>query len=150
MDHDCDLCRLYRCPVSDLLPSAEQTEKERGAKVIAIVALLIAVVGLTIGYAAYSTTLTIDGSANVDPASWDVHFAYKSGNSLTATTTGNAVENTAPTLAATAISGFAVTLKAPGDSVTYDFSVKNGGTLDARLDTFTLGTLTLNVMGGKE
>lgn len=117
-------------------------EKERGAKVIAVVALLIAVVGLTIGYAAYASTLTINGSANVDPASWDVHFAYKTGDSLTATTSGNAVENTAPTLAATTISGFNVTLKAPGDSVTYDFSVKNGGTLDAKLNTFTLGTLT--------
>lgn len=117
-------------------------EKERGAKVIAVVALLIAVVGLTIGYAAYASTLTINGSANVDPASWDVHFAYKTGDSLTATTTGNAVENTAPTLAATTISGFNVTLKAPGDSVAYDFSVKNGGTLDAKLNTFTLGTLT--------
>ena len=117
-------------------------EKERGAKVIAVVALLIAVVGLTIGYAAYASTLTINGSANVDPASWDVHFAYKTGDSLTATKTGSAVENTAPTLATTTISGFDVTLKAPGDSVTYDFSVKNAGTLDAKLTTFTLGTLT--------
>ena len=117
-------------------------EKERGAKVIAVVALLIAVVGLTIGYAAYASTLTINGSANVDPASWDVHFAYKTGDSLTAAKTGLAVENTTPTLAATTISGFDVTLKAPGDSITYDFSVKNGGTLDAKLDTFTLGTLT--------
>lgn len=117
-------------------------EKERGAKVIAIVALLIAVVGLTVGYAAYSSTLTINGTANVDPASWDVHFAYKTGDSLTATKVGNAVENTAPTLEATTISGFDVTLKAPGDSITYDFSVKNGGTLDAKLTTFTLGTLT--------
>ena len=79
-------------------------EKERGAKVIAVVALLIAVVGLTIGYAAYASTLTINGSANVDPASWDVHFAYKTGDSLTATKTGSAVENTTPTLAATTIS----------------------------------------------
>ena len=117
-------------------------EKERGAKVIAIVALLIAVVGLTIGYAAYSTTLTIDGTANVDPATWDIHFAYKSGDSLTAAKTGNAVENTAPSLASTTISGFDVTLKAPGDSVTYNFLVVNGGTLPASLDTFNMGTLT--------
>lgn len=117
-------------------------EKERGAKVIAIVALLIAVVGLTIGYAAYSTTLTIDGTANVDPATWDIHFAYKSGDSLTAAKTGNAVENTAPTLASTSISGFDVTLKAPGDSVTYNFLVVNGGTLPASLETFNMGTLT--------
>lgn len=113
-------------------------EKERGAKIIAIVALLIAVVGLTVGYAAYSTTLTIDGTANVDPASWDIHFA----NLGTVAKTGNAVENTAPTLAATTISGFDVTLKAPGDSVTYTFDVTNAGTLNATLTTFTQGTLT--------
>ena len=117
-------------------------EKERGAKVIAIVALLIAVVGLTVGYAAYSSTLTINGTANVDPASWKVNFGYKTGDSLTGTKTGHATETTAPTLADTTISGFDVTLKAPGDSVTYNFLIKNSGTLNARLANFTMGTLT--------
>lgn len=117
-------------------------EKERGAKVIAIVALLIAVVGLTVGYAAYSSTLTINGTANVDPASWKVNFGYKTGDSLTGTINGHATENTAPTLADTTISGFDVTLKAPGDSVTYNFLIKNSGTLNARLANFTMGTLT--------
>lgn len=117
-------------------------EKERGAKIIAIVALLIAVVGLTVGYAAYSSTLTINGNANVDPASWKVNFGYKTGDSLTGTINGHATENTAPTLADTTISGFDVTLKAPGDSVTYNFLIKNSGTLNARLANFTMGTLT--------
>lgn len=117
-------------------------EKERGAKVIAIVALLIAVVGLTVGYAAYSSTLNINGTANVDPASWKVNFGYKTGDSLTGTTTGHATETTAPTLADTTISGFDVTLKAPGDSVTYNFLIKNSGTLNAKLASFTMGTLT--------
>lgn len=117
-------------------------EKERGAKVIAIVALLIAVVGLTVGYAAYSSTLNINGTANVDPASWKVNFGYKTGDSLTGTTTGHATETTAPTLADTTISGFDVTLKAPGDSVTYNFLIKNSGTLNAELANFTMGTLT--------
>lgn len=117
-------------------------EKERGAKVIAIVALLIAVVGLTVGYAAYSSTLTINGTANVDPASWKVNFGYKTGDSLTGTIKGHATETTAPTLADTTISGFDVTLKAPGDSVTYNFLIKNSGTLNARLANFTMGTLT--------
>lgn len=106
-------------------------EKERGAKVIAIVALLIAVVGLTVGYAAYSSTLTINGTANVDPASWKVNFDYKTGTSLTGKANGHAAENTAPTLADTTISGFDVTLKAPGDSVTYNFLIKNSETLNA-------------------
>lgn len=117
-------------------------EKERGAKVIAVIALLIAVVGLTVGYAAYSETLTISGTATVDPANWDVHFAYKTGDSLIATKTGSAAESTAPTLTATSVSGFAVVLKAPGDSVTYEFSVKNTGTLDAKLTTFNMGQIT--------
>lgn len=118
-------------------------EKERGAKVIAIVALLIAVVGLTVGYAAYSSTLTINGTATVDPASWKVNFDYKKGTtSLTGKTTGHATETTAPTLADTTISGFDVTLKAPGDSVTYNFLIKNSGTLNAKLSNFTMGTLT--------
>lgn len=117
-------------------------EKERGAKIIAIVALLIAVVGLTVGYAAYSSTLTINGTATVDPASWKVNFGYKTGNSLTGTIKGHATETTAPTLADTTISGFDVTLKAPGDSVTYNFLIKNSGTLNAKLANFTMGTLT--------
>lgn len=118
-------------------------EKERGAKVIAIVALLIAVVGLTVGYAAYSSTLNINGTANVDPASWKVNFGYKDGTtSLTGTKTGHATETTAPTLEDTTISGFDVTLKAPGDSVTYNFLIKNSGTLNAELANFTMGTLT--------
>ena len=118
-------------------------EKERGAKIIAIVALLIAVVGLTVGYAAYSSTLTINGTATVDPASWKVNFGYKDGTtSLTGTIKGHATETTAPTLADTTISGFDVTLKAPGDSVTYNFLIKNSGTLNAELASFTMGTLT--------
>lgn len=117
-------------------------EKDRGAKIIVAIALVVAIVGLTIGYAAYSTTLKITGTANVDPAKWDVHFANKTGDSLTATIEGKAVETTAPTLTATNISGFDVTLKAPGDTVTYNFLVKNTGTIDAILTSFSMGGIT--------
>lgn len=117
-------------------------EKERGAKIIAVIALLVAVAGLTIGYAAYSSTLTINGTATVDPADWNVKFAYTSGDRLIAEKTGNATETTAPTLTDTAVSGFDVVLNAPGDSITYKFSVKNAGTLNATLGTFTMGTLS--------
>lgn len=117
-------------------------EKDRGAKIIVAIALVVAIVGLTIGYAAYSATLKINGTANVDPAKWDVHFANKTGDSLTATIEGKAVETTAPTLTATNISGFDVTLKAPGDTVTYNFLVKNTGTMDAILTSFSMGGIT--------
>lgn len=123
-------------------------EKERGFRIIAVIALMVAVVGLTIGYAAYSSTLRINGTANVDPSSWNVKFVYKTGNSLTATLTGGAVMNTEATLTDTQVSGFDVTLKAPGDSATYTFAVKNAGSLAAKLSTFTMGTLSCAPAGG--
>lgn len=116
-------------------------EKERGFKVIALVALIVAIVGLSFGYAAWTTTLTINGSAVVDPASWNVFFDYKSGSSLTPTIGGHA-SSTGASLTATAVSGFEATLVAPGDSVTYNWLVKNTGSLDAELKTYTKGTLS--------
>ncbi len=116
-------------------------EKDRSFKIIALVALVIAIVGLSFGYAAWSTTLTISGSAKVTPADWDVHFAYKSGSSLVPTLIGNAA-STGATLTSTSVSGFQMTLKAPGDSVTYNWLVKNEGALDAELKTYSLGTIS--------
>lgn len=116
-------------------------EKDRGFKIIALIALVVAVAGLSFGYAAWSTTLTVSGSAKVNPATWDVHFAYKSGSSLTPTITGNA-SSTGATLTSTAVSGFDITLKAPGDSVTYNWLVKNEGSIDAKLKTYNMGTIS--------
>ena len=42
-------------------------ERNRQSKIIAIVALCVAVVGLTLGFAAFSNTLTISSSATVSP-----------------------------------------------------------------------------------
>ena len=123
-------------------------QKERGFRIIAVIALMVAVVGLTIGYAAYSSTLKITGAANVDPSSWSVKFAYKNdssftgGNSLTAVKTGSATMISEATLSDTQVSGFNATLKAPGDSITYNFVVTNSGSLDAELSTFTMGNIS--------
>ena len=42
-------------------------EKDRSTKIIAIAALLIGIVGLSLGFAAFSNTLTISSSAEVTP-----------------------------------------------------------------------------------
>ena len=57
-------------------------ERDRSAKIIAIVALCIAIVGLSIGFAAFSSNLTISSSANVkpDPSSFDVNFSTSNTN----------------------------------------------------------------------
>lgn len=54
-------------------------EKTRKIKIISLCALLVAVLGLTVAFASLSQTLTINGSANMDAASWDIHFEKTSG-----------------------------------------------------------------------
>ena len=49
--------------------------KNSNSKVIAVIALVLAVVGLSIGFAALQTQLTINGTAEVTGGSkWDVKF----------------------------------------------------------------------------
>lgn len=115
-------------------------EKDRGFKVIAVVALLIAVVGLSIAYAGYTATLTIEGTATVKSA-WDVKWTDLDNG----TATGYA-DVTNKTLAIASdgqsISGVIGTLKAPGDTIKYTWKATNDGEIDATLTGVTLGTLT--------
>ena len=56
-------------------------EKERRVKALSLVALLITIVGLTVAFAAMSRTLTINGTATMDTARWNIHFANITNNS---------------------------------------------------------------------
>ena len=49
-------------------------EKERRTKALVVVVLLIVVAGLTIAFAALSTTLNINGTAYLDAAKWGIKF----------------------------------------------------------------------------
>lgn len=106
-------------------------EKDRKAKVLAIVAVCISVISLTVGFASLSQTLNIGGTAKVEKASWDIHFA----NLSAVDKGGTATVANAPTLESTSISDFQATLKSPGDYVSYTFDVVNDGTIDAEITT---------------
>ncbi len=92
-----------------------------------LVLALVAAVGIV--YAAYTQSLTINGTANVKANSWDVHFTDFSEVKIT----GDAQEITAPTVKnnSTAIGDFSILLSKPGDSVEYTFDIVNTGTFDA-------------------
>ena len=70
-----------------------KVEKERRIKVLSLVALIVAVLGLTVAFASLSQMLTINGTATVDAASWDVHFENLTGPDITgsASTSGTPV-----------------------------------------------------------
>jgi hypothetical protein len=115
-------------------------EKDRGGRLLAIIAICIAVAGLSVAYAALTSTLQINGTAKVTPATWGVEFdtATLSAPALT----GAATVTTAPTITATSITGYDLNLTKPLDSVTYTVNVKNKGTIDAKINTFNYLTPT--------
>lgn len=109
----------------------------KSKKNLVIVAILLIVVAMSVGYAALSTTLNITGTANISTVGWDVHFANIKVTSGSVTATTAASINSATTAV-----NYAVTLNKPGDFYEFTVDVVNGGTLDAKLSTITLGGLT--------
>ena len=108
-------------------------EKTRKVKIISLIVLVVMILCLTVAFAALSQTLTINGSAAVDAASWDIHFEKTSGKE---TEVKGAATFTEPTLSGTTIENFSATLVKPGDSVTYYFDIVNNGTIDAQIENY--------------
>ena len=106
--------------------------KQKNQRTLAIFALVLAIVETTIAYAALSTTLNISGTVTKKGGSWNIYFTNPSSASIE----GSAKASTI-TLASTQVS-FNVELYKPNDSVTYTVDIKNGGTIDAILDSVTL------------
>lgn len=116
-------------------------EKDRGTKIIAICAICIAVIGMTIGFAAFSTTLRIEGTGTVKASNWSVIFA----DLQPAVTTGTASEGSGgtPTIqpGSTTISNYKAELSTPGDSISYTFKIRNEGTYDASIASISMAGL---------
>ena len=116
-------------------------EKERRTKALVVVVLLIVFMGLTIAFAALSTTLNINGTAYLDAAKWRIRFENLSSPTKigSATTTGTAkIEETK----AAEITDMNVNLMAPGDKVTYTVDLVNKGTINAKIDNIEKTVLT--------
>lgn len=108
--------------------------------------LVLSVVGISVGFAAMSTQLNVNGTANVVPASWKVKFS----NLSSPTVEGDAEVVQAPVIESdTHIGNYEVKLTKPGDSVEYTFDVVNEGSIDAELSTYTFNTPTITGTGDK-
>ncbi len=125
-------------------------EKNRSAQVIAIVALVVGVVGLSIGFAAFSSVLNIQTSANVKPDSSTMNVDFSSAEDKvsiaeiiqTATpsslvTTNAVIDNSGdPT-----ISNLSAKFTEPGQTVVYKFYAYNAGELNAYLKSIVFGNV---------
>lgn len=106
-------------------------ESERKSKGIIIGVLCAVIVFMSIGFAALSSQLKINGNATISDT-WNVQIA-----SITKKEGSTGVTETAqPTHTATT-ANFNVSLKEPGDYAIYTVTVKNTGSLDAVLTRIT-------------
>ena len=116
-------------------------EKERRTKALVVVVLLIVIAGLTVAFAALSTTLNINGTAYLDAAKWGIRFENLSSPTKigSATTTGTAkIEETK----AAEITDMNVSLSIPGDKIVYTVDLVNKGTINAKIDNIEKTVLT--------
>ena len=117
----------------------------REMKILVVAALIISIVAIGIGFAAFSQNLTINGSASVQTSSWKVKFSDLSS----ATLTGTAAEVTKPTKSDTTIETYNATFKTPGDSVSYKIKVSNTGSYNAKITTATIPVPTCTGKSGE-
>ena len=132
----------------------DNNTKDKRARIIAIVSLLVGVLGLSMGFAAFSNTLTIKSSAEVtpDPSAFNVDFS-KNANSVVD-------DDITPVLNPTGVTGFSASngvidndhgdaviknlhavFTAPGQEVTYSFYTRNAGSLKAYLKSVVFASL---------
>lgn len=119
-----------------------------GSKGVALVALFVGVIGLTLGFAAFSQSLTINSSAKVSPEASTFTMTIVpisgTGTTITPTTTGGATGDVA-TISGTTISGLKANFTQPGQTVTYTANAKNTSAYVAYLKNVTMtakGTCT--------
>ena len=116
-------------------------EKERRTKTLVVVVLLVVIVGLTVAFAALSSSLNINGTAYLDAAKWGIRFENLSSPTKigSATTTGTTkIEETK----SAEITGINVGLSIPGDKVVYTVDLVNKGTINAKIDNIEKTVLT--------
>jgi hypothetical protein len=111
-------------------------KQDRKLQTFLIVALMLVVVAMSIGFAAFSQNLTINGTATVKSAKWDVRFdtaTYAEAAGSVAATTHSITDTSAT---------YTVTLNNFGDYYEFTVDAKNYGTIDAHLSSITMSTLT--------
>lgn len=103
-------------------------KKKSGKKVVlSLLALLL--LTITVGYAALSTTLNINGTSKINNATWDVHFTNLKVTSGSVSATKAATIDSGKTAI-----DYNVELIKPGDFYEFTVDVTNTGTIDAKLD----------------
>ena len=111
-------------------------EKQRNTQMLVILVLAVAVLTMSVGFASYSAVLSINGTANVSAARWNVKF-----DDTTFDESSSTIKATSKTISGTNVT-YTVALAKPGDFYEFTIKVKNLGTFNANLTEISLSKLT--------
>lgn len=120
-------------------------EKQRQIKILSIVALVLAISAMTLGFAAFSTTLSISSSATVTPSSEDFKVVFSSSEFGVATDeivpdpTDETISATPAKVNGLSLSDVQVSFTKPGGAVSYSFYIYNAGNYDAYITDINFG-----------
>ena len=116
----------------------KKKQKNQKQMLTIIGAIVLLIVGISVAYAALSSTLNIStGNVTQNTLSWNVGFqtgtveGTEGGTSSTGMSCGEA------TVTANSVTIASSSLSKPDDSCTYQLAIKNTGGLDAQLTTIT-------------
>ena len=116
--------------------------KKKNYTLLVLIVLLLA---LAVGYAAFSSTLTINGTVT-GTGTWNVHFKQNGrflqadGTTVDSTHSGSATISQGQGSNVNNVMTVSVNLAYPGDGVLLEAIVENTGTMDAKLTGFTINT----------
>ena len=109
--------------------------KKKNNKRTLLLVIIVLIIGINLGYSALSASLKINSTAGVANTTWDIHFENAAATSISniTPTTSPSAQPSAKKVTLT----YNITLTKPGDIYEFTVNVKNGGTLDAMLSSFT-------------
>ena len=97
-----------------------------------IIGLCVILVIMGVGYAAFQSQLKISGTSNIES-----NFLVKITDIQVSNIVEGAQDKEEVTTHTDTTATFGTTLQSPGDSITYDITIENQGTIDAVLKTIT-------------
>lgn len=96
-----------------------------------VIILVLLLLGISIGYAALSTTLNINGSSRINNATWNVFWDNVQ------VTTGSVTASTPVIDSSKTTVSYDITLNNPGDFYEFTVDAKNTGSIDAMIETIS-------------
>ena len=101
----------------------------RNTRNIIILGLIIAILLMAVGYSAFATQLTLNGTAEII-GEWNIKITNVEAQNISEGANPGDPQYTDTTV------NFDTKLEKPGDSVTYVITIENLGTIDAELASF--------------